>query len=142
MVDDNHPSLDDFDERLKRLKADVAPPERKPVAAEPTTGLGMALAMATHLVAGVGVGAFGGYLLDRWLGTAPVLLIVLLFCGAAGGMLNIYRTATRQGMALGYRPAGRSGGEGTEPAAPDRTGDNQSGTAQRAPSPEKNGDGN
>ena len=41
-------------------------------------------------------------LLDRWLGTTPFLLIVFFFLGAAAGMLNVYRTATRQGMAVGY----------------------------------------
>ncbi len=105
MVENRRPSLEDFDRRLKRLKGELAGAEKKRVTAEPSSGLGTALAMAIHLVAGIGVGGVCGYFLDGWLGTAPALFILLLFLGAAGGMLNIYRTATRQGLALGYRPA-------------------------------------
>ncbi len=55
------------------------------------------------LLAGLAVGVGLGLLLDRWLGTTPFLLIVFFFLGAAAGMLNVYRTATRQGMSVGYR---------------------------------------
>jgi len=57
------------------------------------------------MVAGVGVGAFVGYWLDRWLGTSPWLLIVFFFLGSAAGMLNVYRVVTGIDMAMGYRPA-------------------------------------
>lgn len=53
------------------------------------------------LVVGVGL----GLVLDRWLGTSPWLLIVFFFLGAAAGMLNVYRTATGQGFAVGYTGA-------------------------------------
>ena len=64
----------------------------------------MAFTIATHLVAGLGVGAFLGYWLDRWLGTSPWLLIVLFFLGAGAGMMNVYRMVTGMDMAAGYRP--------------------------------------
>lgn len=65
----------------------------------------MAFAISTHMVAGLGVGAGLGYLLDRWLGTSPGLLIVFFVLGAAAGFLNVYRTVSHYGMAFGYRPA-------------------------------------
>ncbi len=70
----------------------------------PQSGLGMAFAVASHLVAGLAVGAFIGFLLDRWLGTSPWLFVVFFFVGAIAGMLNVYRTAVGLGMAAGYRP--------------------------------------
>ena len=56
-----------------------------------------------HLAAGVAVGAGIGYFLDRWLGTGPWLLILFFFLGAAGGMMNVYRAATGEGLQMGYR---------------------------------------
>jgi ATP synthase protein I len=96
--------LEDFDTRLKRLQAETRPPERKRATDEPTSGMGMAFSIAAHMVAGVGLGAFVGYWLDRWLGTSPWLLIVFFFLGSAAGMLNVYRTVTGIDMAMGYRP--------------------------------------
>lgn len=63
------------------------------------------------------VGVGGGIVLDRWLGTAPWGLIVLFFLGAGAGVLNVYRTVTGVGYAVGYRrpekgrePSGGAGG--------------------------------
>ena len=49
--------------------------------------------LSTELVAGVLVGAGLGWLLDRWLGTSPWGLIVLLLLGFAAGVLNVMRAA-------------------------------------------------
>ncbi|MFZ1413580.1 MAG: AtpZ/AtpI family protein [Defluviicoccus sp.] len=111
----HHPppgSLQDLDERLKRLRAETEPPEAKPAFGEPAYGLGMAFMVAAHLVSGLGVGAGIGYLLDRGLGTKPWLLVTFFLLGAAAGGMNVYRTIKGYGMAVGYRPApaGESGG--------------------------------
>jgi ATP synthase protein I len=49
--------------------------------------------LSTELVAGVLVGAAIGWLLDRWLGTSPLGLIVFLLLGFAAGVLNVMRAA-------------------------------------------------
>lgn len=93
-------ALTAFAARLKRARETsriVPRPERR--ATGPTSGLGLALRTGVDMVAGVVVGAGMGYLLDRWLGTTPWLLVVFFFLGAAGGGLNAYRTATRGGFA-------------------------------------------
>jgi ATP synthase protein I len=105
MGEQNRPgSFEEFDSRLGRLRAEV---ERRGGEAlpGPTTGPGMAFAIASHMVAGLLVGGGLGYWLDRWLGTKPWLLVVFFFLGAAAGGMNIYRTVRRLGMAAGYRPA-------------------------------------
>ncbi|MBL1146585.1 MAG: AtpZ/AtpI family protein [Pseudomonadota bacterium] len=62
------------------------------------------LRAATDLVAGVGVGAFLGYLLDAWLGTKPLFMIVMFFLGFIAGFVNIYRWQTGQEYSVGYKP--------------------------------------
>ena len=51
--------------------------------------------VASELLAGVLVGAFIGWWLDRWLGSSPIALIVLALVGTASGFWNVYRLAAR-----------------------------------------------
>jgi ATP synthase protein I len=60
--------------------------------------------LSTEFVAGVIAGALLGWLIDRWLGTSPWGLIVLLMLGFAAGVMNVMRAA---GM-LGGPPPGRT----------------------------------
>lgn len=62
------------------------------------------LRAATDLVAGVAVGAFLGYLLDDWLNTKPLFMIVMFFLGFIAGFMNIYRWQTGQEYGVGYKP--------------------------------------
>jgi ATP synthase protein I len=55
--------------------------------------MGMGFSIAAQLVAGVLVGGAIGYYLDRWLGTTPWLMVVLLMLGFAAGLMNVIRTA-------------------------------------------------
>jgi len=57
--------------------------------------LGQALKLGIELVAGVAVGGFIGWALDRFLGTAPLLMVICLGLGAAAGILGVVRTAKR-----------------------------------------------
>ncbi len=49
--------------------------------------------LSTELVAAVLVGAVLGWLIDRWLGTSPWGLMLLLLLGFAAGVLNVMRAA-------------------------------------------------
>ncbi|MCX7312520.1 MAG: AtpZ/AtpI family protein [Hyphomicrobiales bacterium] len=49
--------------------------------------------LSTELVAGVLVGAFVGWVLDKWLGISPWGMIVFLLLGFAAGVLNVMRAA-------------------------------------------------
>jgi ATP synthase protein I len=57
--------------------------------------LGQALRLGVELVAGVAVGGFIGWALDRFLDTAPFMMVVFLGFGAAAGILNVVRAAKR-----------------------------------------------
>ena len=45
------------------------------------------------MIAGVAVGGFIGWALDRLFGTAPILMVVFLILGAAAGIMNVIRSA-------------------------------------------------
>lgn len=51
------------------------------------------LRMGVELVAAVLVGAGMGWLLDRWLGTSPWLLILFFLFGVAAGFRNVQRAS-------------------------------------------------
>ena len=68
----------------------------------PTGGMALAGRATTELVAGVVVGTFIGWALDKWLGTSPTLMVVFFFIGSAAGMMNVWRALTGRGMAAGF----------------------------------------
>jgi len=95
--------LQELEERLGSVRG-----RRKPEATGSPDGrgraMGQALRLATELVAGVAVGGFIGWALDRWLGTAPLLMVVFLILGAAAGILNVIRSAVAMQAAAGPLP--------------------------------------
>lgn len=97
-------------------KARQAHPEEASEGAEPggrqTVGTMLALAwrIGLELVIAVIVGTGIGWAIDRVLGTRPWAMIVLFFLGVAAGMLNVWRTVTGMGMAMGYRRRNENGG--------------------------------
>ena len=82
------PSLEEFSHRLER--ASGAP------AVEPGKGSGAAwgraMRVSSELLAGLFVGALIGVLLDRWLETAPLFLLLGLGFGFAAGVRNLARS--------------------------------------------------
>lgn len=82
------PSLDDFSERLERLRGEDRPQKPAPAA----SGLGHAMRISSDLLAGLIVGGVLGYGLDVWLGTSPWFLLGGLGVGFAAGLRNMART--------------------------------------------------
>ncbi len=89
------PSLDQLDAKLREARERLASGADRKLRRNgpgPTmTGLGLAFRVGTELVAGIAVGAGVGYLLDRWWGTGPWMMVVFFFLGSAAGILNVYR---------------------------------------------------
>ena len=61
----------------------------------PDRGYRQGSRVLTELIAGPAGGALVGWLLDRWLGTSPWLLLVLLFLGFAVAIRNIVRISSQ-----------------------------------------------
>lgn len=96
------PPTDDFETRLARARGKHA--DDGPKGPAPSSALGLAFRLATEFVAGVVVGSLIGWWLDRWLGTAPWLLILFFTLGAAAGFLNVTRTAREMNARLQASP--------------------------------------
>ena len=67
-------------ERIAKFEAKTTAKKQKHKSRQlPAAGMALAGRVATELVAGIAVGAFAGWLIDRWLGTTPAFMLVLFF---------------------------------------------------------------
>jgi ATP synthase protein I len=95
-------SSDRLRERLRELERKLEPgaDKRESMSDEEigrrSSALGKALKISTELVAGVFVGGFIGWALDRAFGT-NFLVVIFLLLGIAAGFLNVIRAARRMG---------------------------------------------
>ena len=127
-------SLKDLDVRLKAARqrqeeASGAAREKR----AGSSGMGVGFRLAIELVTALVVGVAIGYGLDRWLGTAPLFLIVFFFLGAAAGFLNVYRASSGQGYAVGYRAVDEDAAKDAETdAGPGKNGTQDEGKGKRA----------
>lgn len=91
----------DLSQRLKRLETQIerkrpsAPPghSTRPGPAAGPSPLGQAMRLSTEFIAGVLAGGILGWMFDRYLGTKPWGLIVLLMLGFATGVYNVMRVS-------------------------------------------------
>ena len=92
--------LETLDERLARLQRTDA---QKAARAEDEGNSRAGRMIASQLVGGPLGGAAVGWVVDRWLGTAPWVMLGLIFVGFAGGLINVFRIS---GTAGANRPKG------------------------------------
>lgn len=102
--------LRELGDRLEKARAARRPPREAP---DEGTKAALALGwrVGLELVVAVIVGVFIGWAVDKWLGTRPWGMIGFFFLGVAAGMVNVYRTVTGLGMAIGYRRDRKTGTE-------------------------------
>ena len=80
-------------ERLAHQKGADRPVEAPSSSKSDPSALARGFRLSTELVAGVLVGAFIGWALDKWLGISPWGMIVFLLLGFAAGVINVMRAA-------------------------------------------------
>jgi ATP synthase protein I len=84
--------LGSLDERLDRLQREE---DRRTAKAQGDSSGNAARLVVNQLIGGPLGGAIVGWLLDRWLGTAPWLMLGLMFTGFAGGVFNVFRISSK-----------------------------------------------
>lgn len=82
----------DLHERLRQARAreglEIGPNGQKGL---PTGPWGIGLRAGVEVVSALAVGIGIGWVLDRWLGTWPLLFLVFFVMGSVAGVLNVYR---------------------------------------------------
>lgn len=96
MAKDEGPgSFKAFDDRLERFRRRDGAAAKSGSEHAPGLNWGSGLQVGVELVAGLIGGCLLGWVLDRWLATSPLFLIVFFLLGAAAGMLNAMRHLRR-----------------------------------------------
>ncbi len=94
----DHKDIDDLGARIDKVKA-VKEEEVKRVrsrSGHTGTQAGMEFVLSIML------GGYLGHLVDNWLGTSPLFLILLFFLGCGAGFMSLYRANKKMGSAIGY----------------------------------------
>jgi ATP synthase protein I len=91
MARDNHEQdrLKDLDAKLSAGRQRLQPQEPRRANA---SMLGLAWRLTIEMLAGIGVGGFVGWWMDKVLGTEPIFMLVLLVLGMGAGLMNSVRT--------------------------------------------------
>jgi ATP synthase protein I len=93
--------LESLDKRLEKLQSEEA---KKTAKAQGDPNMRVGQLVLSHLVGAPLGGGLFGWVLDRWLGTKPWLMLALLFAGFAVGVMNVLR--------ISKNPQGHRPGEG------------------------------
>lgn len=98
MADDREESLEkrraQLGSELRAKRKDAGEDEAAEARAEVSRkGYAEAMKLSSEFISAIVVGALLGYLFDRFVGTAPWGLIVLLLLGFCAGVLNVLRAA-------------------------------------------------
>ena len=59
------------------------------------SSFGKAFQVSTELVSAVLVATIIGFILDKWFGTKPWLIIIFFFIGVTAGIINVIRSAKK-----------------------------------------------
>lgn len=86
--------------RLEKARRQTEPRKKE----APPSSLGIASRFATEMLVAVIFGGGLGWLLDRWLGTKPILLVVMFLLGAAAGIRNVMHAAAEINAKSGAAP--------------------------------------
>jgi len=85
--------LERLDGALRRVEAERAAPGAAAAQKGRSHAMRVGLNAVSEFVGAVVVGGLLGWQADRWLGTGPLFLILLLGFGVAAGFYNVYRVA-------------------------------------------------
>jgi len=89
------PPPDDLDTRLRKAREELDRQGWRGPRGPRNASFGMALEVAIEMVGTLAVAVGIGWVLDDWLATRPLFLVIFFFLGAAAGGLNVYRRAQR-----------------------------------------------
>jgi ATP synthase protein I len=66
-------------------------------------GLGFAMRLGVELVSALAIGVGIGYILDQWVDTTPLFLLIFFVLGGAAGVFNVFRMVSGLTQTIGYQ---------------------------------------
>ena len=85
--------LESLDERLDRLQQEEA---KRTAKRQPDPNYRVGQLVLSHLIGAPAGGFIIGFVLDKWLGTKPWLMLLMLFLGFAVGIWNFIRISSNR----------------------------------------------
>ena len=67
-----------------------------------TDSLNIYYRVGTELLAGLIIGAVIGWILDQWINTTPLFLVIFFITGGVAGIYNLWRVLTGKGLNMGF----------------------------------------
>jgi len=95
MTDNDPADLRSLDAQLKAARERSPTPESRSKGDGDRSGMATGLRLSAELIAGLLLGLGVGWGLDRWLGTAPWLLLTFMLLGIAAGIMSVIRSGNR-----------------------------------------------
>ena len=92
-------SLEELKSKLEKMETRH---ERQQINTRDRQGFGFAIRIGVDIVAALAVGVGIGLLLDNWLNTKPLMLIIFFIMGSAAGVLNVFRSVRGFDYSVGY----------------------------------------
>lgn len=99
---------------LRRQLEEARGEEKRDHGGGSPSAAGIAFRFATELGAALFVGAGLGWLLDRWLHTTPIFIVVMFILGAAAGIRNVMHAAKELNAEAAKHPAPQAKDEDEE----------------------------
>jgi ATP synthase protein I len=90
--------LESLDRRLDRLQQEET---KRTAKRQPDASYQAGQLVLSNLIGAPAGGFIIGFVLDKWLGTQPWLLLIMLFLGFVGGFMNVMRISK---SSTGSRP--------------------------------------
>jgi ATP synthase protein I len=85
--------LESLDQRLERLQQEEA---KRTAKRGPDPNYRVGQLVLSHLIGAPAGGFIIGFVLDKWLGTKPWLMLLMLFLGFAVGIWNVIRISSNR----------------------------------------------
>ena len=85
---------EDFKTRL-RIAKQKSKVKNDQIKDKQQSNIGQAFKLSTELVSAVAVGTIIGFILDKWFGTKPWLILVFFFIGVIAGIMNVVKSAKK-----------------------------------------------
>ena len=99
----SQPEIDHLAAEIKKFEQKILPDQEKNTSALKIKKIKSPLAnMAIEMASSLAVGVVGGVMLDEWLQTKPLFILIGIFLGLLAGGYNFYRLIKGAGMAGGF----------------------------------------